>query len=67
MAQGAARLVQHLSQRHLDPFKLRQPTLPLGVWQRGEPAVLLPVHWQRSAHVLQGTLPHRQRGAKRLV
>jgi hypothetical protein len=33
VAQCTARLVQHLAQRHFDPFELWQPALPLGVRQ----------------------------------
>lgn len=33
MAQCAARLIQHLTQRHLDRFQLREPALPFGIGQ----------------------------------
>jgi len=40
VAQRAAQFIQHLAQGHVNEFKLRQPALPLGVWQRSEQLVL---------------------------
>ena len=50
MTQGDAGLIQDRSERHVDGFKERQPTLPFSRGQRVEQLVLL---WFRVHHRLQ--------------